>query len=672
MKFTSIKNKFLAVLIPIFVVSFLAMALISYYFLQNILLENAQSNIEVQAQAFSKNMKMTVDERFSLLGEMAQNPFLHGTDDAARIQFIKEACQRDAFPSISVLGLDGKGVASDGKPADRSNREYYKKVLETEKPYMPSPVLSAVTNTLTVVLTSPIEEQGRMVGMLTGTIDLGRFSEELRQMKFGETGYAYILDDQGKVLAHPQHEEYIDKVNMLTGEGQEAMGGTGIDSILQQSLDKSLQTGEQTSTFYKAADGSRHLAVLEPVQLPGRQWMIVVTVPEAEILSYAHTLGKVQAGTAIFFLLLAVVLIIAFSRRIAADIVWVLARCKEVTKGDLRQVSGSLDSEDEIGQLANNFVSMKKMLANLVGKIQESAAALHQSSTQFTEASQQTAVASSSIAESVTNISVGMSEQTESLSQMRTAAETGSALASDIHRDTEQAASAAKEMETQTLSGRSSVEKVVQCMKEIDDGSKDMAASISDLQSGSDEIGKIVEIISGIAEQTNLLALNAAIEAARAGEAGRGFAVVADEVRQLAEQSQQSAALITGLITKNRQAMERTVAASKNDAASVITGMKVVQEADSSFAALQQQVGSLSQRIVAIAGALGKMADENQAIADGVVRVEKVSQGSAGETQTVSAAAEEQSAAMQEIASSSHNLAGLAEELKSQVAAFKL
>ncbi len=672
MKFTSIKNKFLAVLIPIFMVSFLAMALISYYFLQNILLSNARGNLELQAQAFSKNMKATVDERFSILAEMAENPILHSTDNGLRAGFIKDACQRDGFPSISVFGLDGKGVGSDGKPADRSSREYYKKVLETEKPYMPSPVLSAVTNTLTVVLTSPVKEQGRMVGMVTGTIDLGRFSEELRQMKFGATGYAYIVDDRGQVLAHPQHEEYIDKVNLLTGAGQESLGGSGIDGALQQTLDAALKNSAQAETFYKAADGSRHLAIVEPVQLPGRQWAVIVTVPEAEILADAHTLGKVQGGVAVLFLVAASLFIVLFSRRIAADINWVLQRCREVTQGDLRQTTDTLDSQDEIGQLAGNFVAMKKMLSNLVGKIQESASALHNSSTQFTEASQQTAEASSSIADSVTNISGGISEQADSLSQMRSSAEKGSALSVDVYTDTEHAAEAARTMENQAAAGRSSVEKVVQCMHEIDGGSQELASSIGELQAGSDEIGKIVEIISGISEQTNLLALNAAIEAARAGEAGRGFSVVADEVRQLAEQSQQSAALITDLIGKNKQSMEKAAAASEKGSASVLSGISVVQEADQSFAALQKQVGELSQRIGTIAEALKAMTEENQAIASGIIQVEKVSQDSADETQTVSAAAQQQSAAMEEIAASSHNLAALAEDLKAQTVKFKL
>ena len=255
---------------------------------------------------------------------------------------------------------------------------------------------------------------------------------------------------------------------------------------------------------------------------------------------------------------------------------------------------------------------------------------------------------------------------------MRSSAEKGSALSVDVYTDTEHAAEAARTMENQAAAGRSSVEKVVQCMHEIDGGSQELASSIGELQAGSDEIGKIVEIISGISEQTNLLALNAAIEAARAGEAGRGFSVVADEVRQLAEQSQQSAALITDLIGKNKQSMEKAAAASEKGSASVLSGISVVQEADQSFAALQKQVGELSQRIGTIAEALKAMTEENQAIASGIIQVEKVSQDSADETQTVSAAAQQQSAAMEEIAASSHNLAALAEDLKAQTVKFKL
>ena len=670
--FTSLRQKFLVILIPLFLVSFVVMAGVSYYFMQKQLTLSAEKDLESQAAAYAVSLEKEVSTQFAVLSEMAAHPDVLSADRDTRVRFMQDAAQRTGFPSISTFDLDGKGFASDGKEADRTGREYYQKVLQTKSQYIPDPVVSAVTHTLTIVLTQPIQDNGEMIGMVTGTVDLGKFSEELKNLTFGETGYAYIIDEHGKVIAYPGNAEYINKVNILTGEAAELLGKDGIDPRLQEAVRSALATDEQTHTQYINAKDGEHFAVVDPLNLPGKKWAVVVTEPEAEIMAQVHKLGWTLGIVAIICLLAAVGCIVLFSNNIVASIEWMLARCKVISAGDLRSAPIKVNGRDELAQLADSFATMRKMLANLVRKVQDDAVGMKDASAQLTEASQQTAEASTSIAASVTNIAGGLNTQTEQLQGMTKAVKNAAALSEDIYNETRTADEAAHNMQKQAESGRLSIGTVVAKMNQIDSSSQDIAAAVGDLQKGSDEIGNIVQMIAEIAEQTNLLALNAAIEAASAGAAGKGFSVVAEEVRDLAEKSQHSSGLIGKLIKSNNEYMAKAVKASQSGASNVTEGMKAVQSADKAFADMADHVTDLAARMGTISEALKNMSEENKTVQRSVVEIDKVANNSASETETVSAAAEEQSATMQEIAAASHHLTEMADELQRQIAKFKV
>ena len=672
MEFTSIKNKFLAVLIPVFMVSFAALAGVSYYFLQDTLIRNAKTDLETQAESFSKSTERDVKARFDLLDEVAANYVLRTADDAAKTKFIQEVQKRDGFPTTSYLNLKGQGFGSDGKAADRADREYYKAVMKTQAPYMPAPVLSVISHKLTVVLTTPIKENGQMIGMVTGTIDLGDLSQELKSVTFKQTGYAYVMDEKGIIVAHPNNTEVINKTNILTGESADILGSAGVDPKLQQAIQQAISENKRVELEYKYFDGTVHDGIVEPIELPGKKWAMVVTVPHAEVVAEAHRMGYILGGVSVAFLLVAVLCILVFSRGIANDIIWLLKRCQEVSSGDLRQVQNTITSKDEIGQLADNFSKMKTLLSTLIRSVQQNADSLTDSSSNMKDGSQQIANSATQIAESVTKIAEGMTHQSESLADMRSSVAKTTQLSDDIYSATKTATDMAKDMEGKAKSGRDSVGTVVAQMQQIADSSRSIEAAVGDLQTGSSEISKIVEMITEIAGQTNLLSLNAAIEAARAGEAGRGFAVVAEAVRKLAEKSGESSALIVDLIKKNNEYMEKAVAASQSGATNVASGLEAVKSADTAFEGLNASISGITERIYEIAESIASMAEENKRVMSTVVSIEEVGKQSAASTQSVSAAAQQQSATMEEFASASHNLAELANALKQQVEKFRV
>jgi len=198
------------------------------------------------------------------------------------------------------------------------------------------------------------------------------------------------------------------------------------------------------------------------------------------------------------------------------------------------------------------------------------------------------------------------------------------------------------------------------------------AEVVKNLGERSREIGQIVDTISGIAEQTNLLALNAAIEAARAGEQGRGFAVVADEVRKLAEQSQKASKQIALLINEIQLETQNAVISMDEGTHQVKLGTEVAQSAGHAFIEITTLVDQVSSMVGEISEEFQQMAIGSQKIVTSVTDIYETSRAITGQTQTVSAATQEQSASVEEIASSSQVLATMADELQQSLKKFYL
>lgn len=327
---------------------------------------------------------------------------------------------------------------------------------------------------------------------------------------------------------------------------------------------------------------------------------------------------------------------------------------------------------DEIGDMVKNVAHLKTKIRVVVNQINESASHLAAASEQLTAISEQSAQAANQVATTITEVAKGADHQLQSVNRATGTVEQMTASIQQVVKNniavshtSENAAKAAKE-------GLGAVETAVNQMSSIEKTVNNSAGVVSNLGERSKEIGQIVDTISGIAGQTNLLALNAAIEAARAGEQGRGFAVVADEVRKLAEQSQEAAKQIASLITDIQAETDKAVAAMSEGTREVKIGTEVVHNAGQSFKQIAGLIEQLSIQGQEIAASVQQMGAGSQQLFVAVKEINTVSKNAAAQTQTVLAATEEQSASMEEIAASSQSLAKLAEELQQAIQRFKV
>lgn len=273
---------------------------------------------------------------------------------------------------------------------------------------------------------------------------------------------------------------------------------------------------------------------------------------------------------------------------------------------------------------------------------------------------------------SITNVAASTNQQGESVNE---STDNIRSMAEDLNGFADKAkasSTAAHHVEGIAIDGKKAIDGAVAQMGQIADSVNESAEVIERLARRSKEIGQISDTISGIADQTNLLALNAAIEAARAGDAGRGFSVVAEEVRKLAEESGGAAQKIAALIASIQKETDQAVARMKQGTDDVESGSAVMTEAGQAFEKINAAVVSLtkhSEDILSAAHTSVEKADRMVSVMEGI---NESSKSVAAETQSVSAATEEQSASMDEVAEASRKLADLAGSLQESTAQFQI
>ncbi|MDU2063801.1 MAG: HAMP domain-containing methyl-accepting chemotaxis protein [Sporomusaceae bacterium] len=372
-----------------------------------------------------------------------------------------------------------------------------------------------------------------------------------------------------------------------------------------------------------------------------------------------------------FTLLVAVYLLVALYLSMEKAIREIFVGTQKLAGGDWRDTI-SISSADEFADIANSLNTVREEIRPLIGELLHSSHHVADASQEITASSEKLAQFANQMSLSVSRVANGAGRQLQAVNQSIKAIEKMSENIQQVAANTSLATHSSQKTADEARTGSQTITIAMEQMRNIEIAVMDSANVIRNLGEHSQEIGQIVDTISGIAGQTNLLALNAAIEAARAGEQGRGFAVVADEVRKLAEQSQEATKQIAQLIAQIQSGTSSAVESMKAGTTVVTTGTEVVNNAGKAFNEIVGLIYQVSGQIHEISEAIQNIVSDNQAIMSTTNEIATTSEDAVSQTQNVLAASEEQSASMQTIASSTQTLAKLSEELRSVVSFFKV
>ncbi|MFM5251511.1 methyl-accepting chemotaxis protein [Aeromonas hydrophila] len=627
----SLRGKLLATSLGVVLLMASLLGIVAFHTLKSRTMSAIQSEAVNYGHAYSVAIGDWMADRkntvHALVNLIADNP------QAELVPHLRQAYTSGGF-GLTYFGST-QGVMTRQDPSlntgnyDPRERPWYQDAVKAGQLIVTAPYVSVTMQKLVVTLSEPVLHQGELVGAVGANLALDKLIDEVLAMQVQGEGYAMLLDSSGLIVGHPNKELALKQIGELSPD---------LSAATFQ------QWGRENNELHAATlDGRDVLLAVQPV--PGTDWLLAMVMYRDVLEAPLATLLWQLVGLTLVLMLVFSALLTAMFKYLFADLGRVAGALHDIAhgEGDLT-VHINTRSKDEVGQLAESFNQFVARLHGIVSRLRDVTVEL--------------AAQSRAQAAGAQSRSQRVRQQQDEIVMVATAVTEMASATQEIAGNAEFAATTSGDAVKLAVAGQSQVGQSQRSITGLADEVADASQIIVELDAHAQKISGILATISGIAEQTNLLALNAAIEAARAGEQGRGFAVVADEVRVLSRRTHDSTDEIQQMIETLQQTTRRAVSGMETSRQLAGTSVEDAESANLSLGQINEAIGAISDMATQIAAAAEEQTSVTSEISRNTENIRHVSQELAEQANQEAAQAAE--------------LKGLTERLEQEIGRFRL
>ena len=609
---------------------FLALSVVSNIVIKKESTIETQQNINIIATSYAEKISSVIDSCFSALDFYTQSDavkFSKTSDQIGTWLATTQNRRNSYFNYVLFIDANGNSYYDDGRTGFHGERPYYKQIMQGQEKVVTNPTIAKATGLVsTMIVKAAYNQNNEKVGMFVGVKNVKEIQDIVNSLKYGDNGYAILVDGIGTVVACPDSKAQME-LNLLT---------SNIPSLVEmKSIAQEMTNGKTGLKYINGMTGvGQELVVYTPVEYTS--WSFGISIPKAQIENTAKKITVILVASNIAIAIIILVLLVTMLSASLKPLSMIVENIEGVTSGDADLTQRiNVTSKDEIGDVAKKFNGFMQKLQKIISEVKKSKDNLVAVDDELQTSTNDTKLAITEIINNIDIIQnqtakqeVSVKGTTSAVSEIVTNIKTLDNMIEIQASGVTEASAAVEQMIGNINAINNSINKMANSFVELDEKAKIGASKqnivneqINSIETQSAMLQEANAAIASIAEQTNLLAMNAAIEAAHAGDAGKGFAVVADEIRNLSEDTRKATEQISTIIerlTLDAQSASNSMVQSATNAEKQ---NELIAETGDKLIEIKQETDELHNGVVQVNASVESIIEANELIMDSITNL---------------------------------------------------